>query len=241
MSINFFGEEVPEPTKVSALRLSTPKQPEPKKIRVWSGNPKGLRQDQMDSEDKKLYARESKKAQHRREAEEQAEKELTRASQQQIDYEEYGARSLEQGIPYPTLKQEMEISGEANKLICKVLDEVGKDPDVDRIDDDTVRTVAALNLGFTKGYVEANPSGLHVGFRFVDLAMSDIIARVHSPVPSRIPRHDVPWNTSPAFLAAYRTALKQSLDICDKYPQLVEKNYVSIIKNEWTRVCGEGL
>jgi hypothetical protein len=240
MPVNFFGEEVPEPVKVAALRLSTPKPPEPKAIRIWAGNPKGLRQDQMDAEDKKLYARESKKLQHARERAREAEVEMTRATQQQMDYEEYGSRDLEKYVPYPTLGQEMEINAEADKLSCKVLDEVGKDPDVDRIDEEIIRTVAALNLGFTKGYVEANPSGLYVGYRFVDLAMADVIARVHSPVPSRIPRYDIEWHKSPAFLAAYRIALKHSLDICGKHPQLVEKNYVSIIRNEWTRVCGEG-
>jgi hypothetical protein len=133
MPINFFGEEVPEPTKVAALRL-TPKPPaEPKKIRVWAGNPRGLRQDEMTPEDKRLYARESKKAQLARERDEQAQKDLVRASQQRIDYEEYSSRSLEQGVPYPTLKQEMEIQAEATKLADKILSEVGKDPDVDRI------------------------------------------------------------------------------------------------------------
>lgn len=242
MPINFFGEEVSEPTKVAALRLSTPKPPaEPKAIRIWAGNPRGLRQDQMDAEDKKLYARESKKLQHAREREREAEQELTRATQQQKDYEEYGNRNLQEHIPASSLKQEEEVLVQAGILTNKILDEVGKDPHTDRLDEDTVRAVAALNLGFTKGCVEPNAAGLFCAGRFVDLTMADIISAVHNPVPSRIPRYDRPWQTSPSFLAAYRIALKQSLDLCDKYPQLVERNYVSIIRNEWDTICGQGI
>jgi hypothetical protein len=239
--INFFGEEVPELAKVAALRLTPKPTAEPKKVRVWSGNPKGLRQDQMDAEDKKLYARESKKAQHRREAEEQdrIQKTSREAQPQDERLEIYSSRLLAEGIPYPTLKQETEIQAEATKLADKILSEVGKDPDVDRIDEDTIRTVAAMNFGFTKGYVEPNKSGLHVAFRFVDLAMADVIAAVHNPPPSRIPRYDRPWNTSPSFIQAYKSALKSSLDLCEKFPNLVERNYVIQIKDEWNKICAD--
>ena len=160
-------------------------------------------------------------------------------SEERAPQEKYSARQLQEGIPYPTLKQEMEIQAEAIKLAEKILSEVGKDPDVDRIDEDTVRTVAALNFGFAKGYVEPNKSGLHVAFRFVDLSMADCITAVHNPPPSRIPRYDRPWNTSPSFIQAYKSALKSSLDLCEKFPNLVERNYVIQIKDEWNKICAD--
>jgi hypothetical protein len=194
----------------------------------------------MDKEDKKLYARESKKLQHQREREREAEQDLARATERKKDLEEYETRNLQESIPSSSLQQEHEVAAEADRLTDKIMQEVGKDPHVDRIDGETVRAVAALNLGFARGYVIPNAAGLFCAGRFVDLTMADIIAAVHNPPPGAIPRYDRPWNTSPAFLAAYRVALKASLDICAKYPQLVEKNYVSIINNEWTRVCETG-
>jgi hypothetical protein len=235
-AVNFFGETV-------ELPVSTPKVgklKEPKPIRVWAGNPMGKRIADFTSEDQKLYQRESQKERRRRENEEEARKLENQLQQQKNErIEEYGTRSLEEGIPYPTLAQETAISVEADKLADMILSEVGQDPDVDRIDTDTVRAVAALNFGFTKGYVVPNKSGLHVAFRFVDLAMADVIAAVHNPPPGAIPRYDRPWNTSKAFIQAYKSALKSSLDLCEKFPNLVERNYVISIRDEWNKICAD--
>jgi hypothetical protein len=238
MAISFFGDEVPEPVLTPALKV--PKEPKP--VRKWVGNPLGLTQAQMTPEDKRLYARESKKAQIRREAEEANQKEVVKASQRSsVNYADYGSRQLEQYIPNLTYEREMEILLEGDKLARKIFDEVGIDLCTDRIDSDTIHAVAALVHGFSKGYIDANPAGLFVSCRFVDLSATDIIDAVHSPRPGAIPRYDRPWNTSPSFLAAYKATLKQSLDLCDKYPTLVEKPLVMKIRVEWDKICGQGI
>jgi hypothetical protein len=237
--VNIFGETVPTPAASRAPEQAKAGK-SPKPIRIWSGNPRGLRQDQMTPEDKRLYARESQKLSRAKEAEEEARK-LEIQLQQQRDerLDTYGSRSLEEGIPYPTWAQEIAISAEADKLADAILSEVGQDRDVDRIDEEVIRTVAALNFGFAKGYIEPNKSGLHVAFRFVDLAMADVIAAVNNPQPSGIPRYDRPWNTSKSFIQAYKSALKSSLDLCEKFPNLVERNYVLSIRDEWNKICAD--
>src|SRR5271169_1600353 len=174
MPVNFFGEEVELPVHAA------PKVREPKAIRKWAGNPLGLRQSEMTIEDKKLYRRESKRAQMRRETEQEErrneEKAFQRAQERgPVDSSGYAQRDLEQYVPILTYKLETEISAEAGKLLSKVLKEVGKDPDVDRIDGETVHAVAALNQGFSKGYIDTTPAGLFVSCRFVDLTMVNAI------------------------------------------------------------------
>ncbi len=233
MPVNFFGDEVELPVRPA---LKVPK--EPKAIRVWSGNPNGLRQDQMTPEDKRLYARESKKAQLRREADEEARKDILKASQDRVDFEaDYGSRQLEECIVEPPHKQAQAVLDQENILVGKILEEVGKDKHTDRIDGETIHGVVVLAYGIPAGYIDPNPAGLFCVGHFVDLCMCNAIDRVQSPRPGRIIRYDRPWQTSKSFLDAYRTALHASLNLCLKYPQLTEKHLVTKIQNEWTRVC----
>jgi hypothetical protein len=191
----------------------------------------------MTVEQRRLYDSESKKEAYRREKDAQVEKDIQTATQR-TSWKDYDQRNLEELVPEFTYKQEMEYSQEASKLVHKILDEVKQDPDVDRIDAETVRTVGILNYGFEQGCILANPAGLFVSARFLDLSVCSVIDAVHNPLPcSAIPRYDRPWHESPSFLAAYKKLLDSSLRLCRKHDELTERNLVVKIQEEWNSIC----